>query len=53
MVHLGQGTRIKPCAVIDAEQGPVWIGDNVTISPHTYIQGPVAIGSGSLIQPVR
>jgi UDP-N-acetylglucosamine diphosphorylase/glucosamine-1-phosphate N-acetyltransferase len=50
-VHLGQGTRLKPCAVIDAEGGPVWIGDNVTISPHTSIQGPVAIGSGSLIQP--
>ncbi len=49
-VHVGQGTRIKPCAVIDAEQGPVWIGDNVTISPHTYIQGPAAIGSGSRIQ---
>jgi UDP-N-acetylglucosamine diphosphorylase / glucose-1-phosphate thymidylyltransferase / UDP-N-acetylgalactosamine diphosphorylase / glucosamine-1-phosphate N-acetyltransferase / galactosamine-1-phosphate N-acetyltransferase len=49
-VHLGNGTRIKPCAVIDAEDGPVWIGDNVTISPHTYIQGPVSIGSGSLIQ---
>lgn len=50
-VHLGEGTRIKPCAVIDAEKGPVWIGDNVTISPHTYIQGPVAIGPGTLIQP--
>ncbi len=50
-VHLGRGTRIKPCAVIDAEEGPVWIGDNVTISPHTYIQGPVSIGPGSLIQP--
>ena len=50
-VHLGQGTRIKPCAVIDAENGPVWIGENVTISPHTYIQGPVSIGAGSLIQP--
>ncbi len=50
-VHLGQGTRIKPCAVIDAENGPVWIGENVTISPHTSIQGPVAIGDGSLIQP--
>ena len=50
-VHLGQGTRIKPCAVIDAEDGPVWIGDDVTISPHTSIKGPVSIGNGSLIQP--
>jgi UDP-N-acetylglucosamine diphosphorylase/glucosamine-1-phosphate N-acetyltransferase len=50
-VRLGTGSRVKPCAVIDAEDGPVWIGDNVTISPHTYIQGPVCIGDGSLIQP--
>ncbi|RPI87763.1 MAG: transferase, partial [Planctomycetaceae bacterium] len=50
-IHIGWGTRIKPCAVIDAEDGPVWIGENVTIFPHTYVQGPAWIGDGSLIQP--
>ncbi len=50
-IHIGWGTRVKPCAVIDAEDGPVWIGENVTIYPHTYIQGPAWIGDGSLIQP--
>jgi len=50
-VHIGWGTRIKPCVVIDAEDGPVWIGDNVTILPHSYIQGPACIGDGTLIQP--
>jgi UDP-N-acetylglucosamine diphosphorylase/glucosamine-1-phosphate N-acetyltransferase len=50
-VHIGWGTRIKPCVVIDAEDGPVWIGDNVTIFPHSYIQGPAYIGDGCLIQP--
>ena len=37
--------------VVDAEDGPVWIGDNVTILPHSYIQGPAYIGNGTLIQP--
>ncbi len=50
-VHLGAGSRIKPCVVIDAENGPVWIGDNVTIQPHVYIQGPAYIGDGCFIQP--
>jgi UDP-N-acetylglucosamine diphosphorylase/glucosamine-1-phosphate N-acetyltransferase len=50
-IHIGWGTKIKPCVVIDAEDGPVWIGDNVTILPHSYIQGPAYLGNGTLIQP--
>jgi UDP-N-acetylglucosamine diphosphorylase/glucosamine-1-phosphate N-acetyltransferase len=50
-IHVGWGAKIKPCVVIDAEDGPVWIGENVTVFPHTYIRGPVYIGDGSLIQP--
>ncbi|MCZ6634941.1 MAG: hypothetical protein O7G87_16200 [bacterium] len=42
---------IKPCVVIDAEDGPVWIGQNVTVMPHTTIRGPAYLGDGSLIQP--
>lgn len=49
-VHIGAGTRIKPCVVIDAEEGPVYIGENVTVLPHAYIQGPAYIGDGSLVQ---
>ena len=50
-VHLGNGSRVMPCVVIDAEQGPVWIGEDVTIFPNTYIQGPAFIGDGSVLQP--
>lgn len=50
-IHIGAGSRIKPCVVIDAEDGPVWIGNDVTILPHSYIQGPALIGDGCLIQP--
>lgn len=50
-IHIGEGTRIKPCVVIDAESGPVWIGNNVKIMPHSYIQGPAYIGDGTLLQP--
>lgn len=50
-IFMGEGSRIKPCVVVDAEDGPVWIGENVQIMPHSYIQGPAYIGDGSLIQP--
>jgi UDP-N-acetylglucosamine diphosphorylase/glucosamine-1-phosphate N-acetyltransferase len=50
-IQIGRGSRVKPTAVLDAENGPIYIGANATISPHTYIQGPAAIGDGSLVQP--
>ena len=50
-IHLGHGSRIKPCVVIDAESGPVWIGNNVRIQPHCYIEGPAFVGDGTLLQP--
>jgi len=50
-IHIGAGSRIKPCTVIDAEEGPVWIGARVTVQPHAYIQGPCYIGNDCLIQP--
>lgn len=50
-IHVGRNSRIKPCVVIDAEDGPVWIGNDVTILPHSYVQGPAYIGDGCLLQP--
>jgi UDP-N-acetylglucosamine diphosphorylase/glucosamine-1-phosphate N-acetyltransferase len=50
-IHVGEGTRIKPRVVIDAESGPVWIGNNVKIQPHCYIEGPAYVGDGTLLQP--
>jgi UDP-N-acetylglucosamine diphosphorylase/glucosamine-1-phosphate N-acetyltransferase len=50
-VHVGKGTVIKPCAVLDAEDGPIYIGENVTISPNSTVQGPCYIGDGCLVQP--
>ncbi|MFA5863446.1 MAG: putative sugar nucleotidyl transferase [Phycisphaerae bacterium] len=49
-IHIGQGTTIKPGTVLDAEDGPIWIDQNVCILPNVVIQGPVFIGPGSLIQ---
>jgi UDP-N-acetylglucosamine diphosphorylase/glucosamine-1-phosphate N-acetyltransferase len=50
-IHIGRGSVIKPGVVLDAEQGPIYIGENVTIAPNTSIEGPCYIGDDSLIQP--
>ena len=50
-IHLGKGSRIQPTAVLDAENGPIHIGRNVTVGPHVSIVGPCAIGDNCLIRP--
>jgi len=50
-IHIGERATVRPMAVLDAENGPVYISHNVTIDPGTYIQGPVYIGPGTLIKP--
>ncbi len=49
-IHIGTGTTVKPGTVLDAEEGPIWIDENVRILPNVVIQGPCYIGPGCLIQ---
>ncbi|MGH1363022.1 MAG: GlmU family protein [Calditrichia bacterium] len=49
-VHLGNGSRLKPGVVVDAEHGPVWIEDNVTVMPNAVLEGPLYIGANSTIK---
>ncbi len=50
-IHIGENARIKPATVLDAENGPIYLDDNVTINPHVTVQGPCYIGQGTIIQP--
>ena len=50
-VHIGAGTVVKPCVVIDATAGPVWVGENCRVMPHSFLEGPCFVGDGTLIQP--
>ncbi len=49
-IHLGRGARIKPGAVLDAEDGPVYIERDVLIEASAVIQGPGYIGPGSIVR---
>ncbi|MEW5800081.1 MAG: GlmU family protein [Bacteroidota bacterium] len=49
-IFIDSGTVIKPGVVIDAEEGPVYIGKNVTIMPFSNIVGPAYIGDHSIVK---
>jgi UDP-N-acetylglucosamine diphosphorylase/glucosamine-1-phosphate N-acetyltransferase len=49
-IHIEEGAKIKPGVVLDAENGPIYIGKNVKILPNAVIEGPAYVGDGSLIK---
>ncbi|MFP4056816.1 MAG: putative sugar nucleotidyl transferase, partial [Candidatus Brocadiia bacterium] len=49
-IFIAEDAVIKPCCVLDAEEGPIYIAQGVTVMPNTSIQGPAYIGPGSTIQ---
>ncbi|NOX67229.1 MAG: glucose-1-phosphate thymidylyltransferase [Chlorobi bacterium] len=49
-IFIGEGARIKPGAVLDAEEGPIFIDKNATVFPNTVIQGPTSVGENALIK---
>ena len=50
-IHIGQRALVEATAVIDAQEGPVYIGEGARIRPHAYLVGPVYIGPGSVVHP--
>ncbi|MBU2494812.1 MAG: GlmU family protein [Bacteroidetes bacterium] len=49
-IIIGEDSVIKPGVVIDASEGPVYIGENVEIMPNAVIIGPCFIGNNSKIK---
>jgi len=50
-ISIAGGSIIKPGTVLDAESGPIIIGENVTIKSNCTLEGPIYIGDHTLIQP--
>ncbi|KAA3634149.1 MAG: hypothetical protein DWP97_07700 [Calditrichaeota bacterium] len=48
-IYLGSNVEILPSAVLDASNGPIYIGDNCRIESHAAIYGPVYIGPNSTV----
>jgi len=48
-IFIGRGAKIHPMAVLDAEQGPIYIDEEAEIQPFTRIEGPCYIGRKSIL----
>lgn len=46
-IFIGEGTKVKPGVVLDAEGGPIYIGKEATIQSNSVVEGPAVIGDGS------
>lgn len=44
------GATVKPGVVLDAEEGPIFIGRNAKIFPNATIEGPAFVGEGTLVK---
>ncbi|MCB9209896.1 MAG: hypothetical protein H6612_13095 [Ignavibacteriales bacterium] len=49
-IFIGNNVTIKPGVVLDAENGPIYIGDDVLIMSNASIQGPTFIGQNSIVK---
>lgn len=49
-IHISEGAAILPGAVLDAQNGPIYIGRNSKVLPNAVIEGPVFIGENTLIK---
>jgi UDP-N-acetylglucosamine diphosphorylase/glucosamine-1-phosphate N-acetyltransferase len=49
-VAVGEGSEIGPSVVLDAREGPVVIGQDVTVMPNAVIVGPAFVGDGSVVR---
>jgi len=50
-IHIGHGAKIKPGAVLDAEDGPIHIDRDVIVQPNAVIEGPCFVGARSIVRP--
>lgn len=49
-VFIGKGSQVGAFTVLDATNGPIYIGKDVEIFPHVIIKGPVYIGDNSIVK---
>jgi UDP-N-acetylglucosamine diphosphorylase/glucosamine-1-phosphate N-acetyltransferase len=49
-IHLAKGARIMAGAVLNAEEGPIWIDRDATVMHNAVIEGPAYVGPNSAIK---
>lgn len=49
-IFIDEGAKVKPGVVLDAEEGPIYIGKGAKIFPNAVIEGPCYVGNNSAIK---
>ncbi|MCK5147151.1 hypothetical protein KAR48_10380 [bacterium] len=49
-IYIDSTAFIGPGTVLDASNGPIWIGPDVDVASLTLLEGPLAIGAGGRIK---
>lgn len=52
-IYIGKGTLIESGVLLNAEEGPICIGENVKVRPPTIIDGPSYIGQETIIDGAK
>jgi len=50
-IHLGVDATVRPGAILNAADGPIYIGKNATIYEQAVVRGPCYIGPNTKIKP--
>jgi len=51
-IRLGEGVRIDPGVVLDAREGPVFLGAGTRVLANSVLQGPVVAGRDCVFKPL-
>jgi UDP-N-acetylglucosamine diphosphorylase/glucosamine-1-phosphate N-acetyltransferase len=46
-VFIGKSSKVGAYVVLDASEGPIYVGEDVLIKSHTRVEGPAYIGKGT------
>jgi UDP-N-acetylglucosamine diphosphorylase / glucose-1-phosphate thymidylyltransferase / UDP-N-acetylgalactosamine diphosphorylase / glucosamine-1-phosphate N-acetyltransferase / galactosamine-1-phosphate N-acetyltransferase len=49
-IYVEEGAQIKPGAVLDASNGPIFIDRNAVVMPNAVLEGPIYVGENSIIK---
>jgi len=48
-LHIGRGSRVEAFALLDAREGPIFVGNDTTLHSGSRVTGPTSIGDKSII----
>lgn len=52
-IYLAKGAEVDPGVVLNAEEGPIYIEEEVKVRPPTVIDGPCYIGKGTIVDGAK